>query len=177
MEERIRALVTRFTTWWNKFTTKQKVIISGITVAVIVSLVVLVAVLNRTQYQPLRECETTQEASAIRDLLVAEDIPYTISTDGKSISVDASRLSDANLLLGANGYSTVTYSIENVTDGGFGTTEADKQKKYVFYLESHLEEDLSKFTAVKSADVQLSIPSDTGTLIAEAQDSSAMVLL
>lgn len=177
MEERIRALVTRFTTWWNKFTTKQKVIISGITVAVIVSLVVLVAVLNRTQYQPLRECETTQEASAIRDLLVAEDIPYTISTDGKSISVDASRLSDANLLLGANGYSTVTYSIDNVTDGGFGTTEADKQKRYVFYLESHLEEDLSKFTAVKSADVQLSIPSDTGTLIAEAQDSSAMVLL
>ena len=136
MEERLKKLLNRILEWWNKYTKKQHLIMIIMTTAVIVGIVIMVAVLNRTQYETIRVCETTAEASEIKTMLDEEGIPVTVSTDGLTIKVDAARLSDANLLLGANGFSVVGYSIDNVTDGGFSTTEADKQKRYVKYLEA-----------------------------------------
>ena len=94
------------------------------------------------------------------------------------VRILASQLSDANLLLGANNIQAASYGINNVTDGSFSTTESDKQKKYVVYLEKSWKNDvLSKFTAIKSAYVTLNIPEDTGTLIAKEEESSAWILL
>lgn len=177
MEERIKKLLGRVMEWWKKFTNKQRTIIIALAATVIVAMVIMVAILNRTQYETIRVCETTAEASEIKTMLVEEGIPVTVSKDGLTIKVDVGRVSDANLLLGANGFSVVGYSIDNVTSGGFSTTEADKQKKYVVYLESQLELDIMTLDAIKSANVMLNIPSSTGTLIEQKQDSSAMVIL
>ncbi len=177
MVERLRALLNRVIEWWKKFTNKQRVIIIAMATVVIVAIVIMVAVINRTQYETIRVCETTAEASEIKTMLEEQGIPLSVSTDGLTIKVDANRLSDANLLLGANGFSVVGYGIENVTDGGFSTTEADKQKRYVVYLEKQLEEDIGKLDAIKSANVMLNIPSSTGTLIEQKQEASAMVFL
>ncbi len=177
MEERIKKLLNRILEWWKKFTNKQRSIIIGLATVVILAVVIMVAVLNRTQYETIRVCESTAEASEIKTMLDEEGIPVTVSTDGLTIKVDATRLSDANLLLGANGFSVTSYGIENVTDGGLSTTEADKQKKYVVYLEKQLEEDIMSLDAIRSANVMLSIPESTGTLIEQKQESSAMVFL
>ncbi len=177
MEEKLKKLLNRILEWWKKFTNKQRTIMIIMATVVIVGIVVMVAVLNRTQYETIRVCETTAEASEIKTMLDEEGIPVTVSTDGLTIKVDATRLSDANLLLGANGFSVVGYSIDNVTDGGFSTTEADKQKRYVVYLESQLEEDIMTLDAIKSANVMLNVPSSTGTLIEQKQEASAMVFL
>lgn len=177
MEERLKKLLNRVLEWWNKYTKKQHMIMIIMTASVIVGIVIMVAVLNRTQYETIRVCETTAEASEIKTMLDEEGIPVSVSTDGLTIKVDATRLSDANLLLGANGFSVVGYSIDNVTSGGFSTTEADKQKRYVVYLEAQLEEDIMTLDAVKSANVMLNVPSSTGTLIEQKQEASAMVFL
>lgn len=177
MEERVKKLLNRILEWWKKFTNKQRIIIISLAATVIVAIVVMVSVLNRTQYETIRVCETTAEASEIKTMLEEEEIPVSVSTDGLTIKVDSNRLSDANLLLGANGFSVTSYSIDNVTDGGFSTTESDKQKKYVVYLEKQLEEDISTLDAIRSANVMLSIPQSTGTLIEQKQESSAMVFL
>ena len=134
MEERLKKLLNRVLEWWNKFTKKQHLIMIIAAATVVVGIVVMVAILNRTQFETIRVCETTAEASEIKTMLDEEGIPVSVSTDGLTIKVDANRLSDANLLLGANGFTVVGYSIDNVTSGGFSTTEADKQKKYVVYL-------------------------------------------
>lgn len=177
MEERLKKLLGKAMEWWKKFTKKQQIIILAMTTVVIVAIVIMVAVLNRTQYETIRVCETTAEASQIKTLLDNESIAVSVSTDGLTIKVDSSKVSDANLLLGANGFSVTSYSIDNVTDGGFSTTEADKQKKYIVYLESQLEEDIMTLDAIKSANVMLNVPNSTGTLIEQKQDSSAMVFL
>lgn len=177
MEEKLKKLLNRIVEWWKKFTNKQRTIIIIMAATAIVGIVVMVAVLNRTQYETIRVCETTAEASEIKTMLDEEGIPVTVSTDGLTIKVDATRLSDANLLLGANGFTVVGYSIDNVTDGGFSTTEADKQKKYIVYLESQLEQDIATLDAIKSANVMLNVPSSTGTLIEQKQEASAMVFL
>ena len=176
--EKLKELGNRIMEWWNRFTAKQKTLIVAVVAALIIALVFIVSWLTKPQYVLLRECETTKEASEVRDLLEADGYHYQITDDGLTISILAEELGRANLLLGANNIQAASYGIENVTDGSFSTTESDKQKKHVVYLEKQLENDfLTMFTAIKSARVKLNIPENDGTLIAQEEEASAWALL
>ena len=178
MVDRLRALWARIREWWDRFTTRQKTwIVIGASV-VLLTIIILVTVLTRPRYSPLITAETTKEASDIVALLEGDSITYRISQDGLKIDVLEQQLSQAELLLGANDIPAVGYSIDNVTSGGFSTTEADKQKKYVVYLESRLENNFIKnFNAIKNAYVELNIPDNDGTLIRSEEEASASILL
>ncbi len=178
MPERIRAIWQRILDWWNQFTARQKTLIIGAGTVVLLTIIILVSVLNQPQYILLANANSTKEASEIRDLLDSNSINYKISDDGLEFKVLKKDQASANLLLGANDIQSYAYSIDNVTEGSFSTTESDKQKKYVLYLESRLEQDfIGKFEAIESANVQLHIPDNDGTLIGNQEESSAWVLL
>lgn len=178
MQERIKELPNKAIGWWKSLSVKQRTIIVSITAVIILAFVILITAITRPQYALLATCESTKEASEIKELLDQEGLTYQISNDGLQIKVLTSQIADANLLLGANDIQASSYSIDNVTDGSFSTTESDKKKKYILYLESHLENDfIAKFDAIKSADVQLNIPDDDGTLISSSEDSYAAIVL
>lgn len=178
MAERLKAIPTKILEWWNKFTSKQKTVIICIAAGVVLTLAILVTVLTRPQWAVLAICETTKEASTITELLDTDDsITYKTSADGLTIQVLKENEAVANLLLGANDIPAASWGIENVTGGGFSTTESDKQKNYKLYLERRMEEDLSAMEAIKSADVQFSIPDNDGTLIAQKEESHASIIL
>lgn len=177
MTDRLKAIPAKLLEWWNKFTSKQKTVIICIVAGVIIALAILVTALTRPQYELLANCESTKEASQITELLDGAGITYTVSDDGYQIKVLREQVSDANLLLGANDIPAAAYGIDNVTDGGFSTTESDKQKRYKLYLEGKMEEDLVRFEAVKKADVQLSLPQNDGTLLSKNEESFASIIL
>ena len=177
MVDRLKEIPQKILEWWNKFTSKQKTIIICIAAGVVVTLAILVTILTRPQYELLATCESTKEASQIKELLDGENLTYRVSDDGYQIYILKEQLSDANLLLGANDIPAASYDLSNVMDGGFSTTEADKQKKYKLYMENHLEEDLTRFESVKKADVQLSLPENDGTLLSKEEEAYASVIL
>ena len=177
MAERLKAIPAKLLEWWNRFTSKQKTIIICIAAGVIIALAILITLLTRPQYELLVNCESTKEASQITELLDGSDITYRVSDDGYRITVLKEQISDANLLLGANDIPAAAYGIDNVTNGGFSTTESDKQKRYKLYLEGQMEEDLTRFEAVKKADVQLSLPENDGTLLSKNEEAFASVIL
>ncbi len=178
MADRFKALWQKVLDWWNQFTAKQKTLIVGAASVVLLTIIILVSILNQPQYVLLATASSTKEASEIKELLDSNAINYQMTDDGLEFKVLKKDQADANLLLGANDIQSYAYSIDNVTDGSFSTTESDKQKKYVLYLESRLESDfISKFDAIKSANVQLNIPDNDGTLIGNQEESSAWILL
>ena len=178
MADRAKELLGRVQEWWNKFTSKQKTIIVGAVAAVILAFVILMTVLSQTKYTLLKTCETTKEASDITGLLDASSVTYRVSDDGFRIEVDADQLSTANLLLGANGYSPAGMGIDDVTSGGFSTTETDKQRKYKEFLEEEMERDfVAMFPAIKSAKVIYQFPINDGTMISLDQESYATIFL
>ena len=81
------------------------------------------------------------------------------------------------MLLGANNIPTVRMAITDVTGGGLTTTESDKLKLYKAYQEEMLEADLESMANVISAKVDLHIPEDNGTMIAQNEDASAAIML
>ena len=68
-------------------------------------------------------------------------------------------------------------TIKDVTQGGLSTTESDKLKLYKAYQEEMLESDLESMENVISAKVDLHIPEDDGTMIAQNEDASAAIML
>ena len=173
-----KKLLERIKEWWNKFQPKQKTLIIGVAVVILLAIAILVAVLTRKQYvKDFVVCESTKEASSVKELLDGQGIIYEISSDGLRFDVLESQQSDANLLLGANNIPTAAYTIDDVLNGSFSTTEADKQKRYKLYLETQIEEDIKNMKAVKTASCQLTIPDDNGTLIAQNLETYASIFV
>lgn len=178
MAEKAKELLGKVLEWWNKFSTKQKTFIISAGAGVILALAILVTVLTRPQYELLLNCETTKEAAEVTELLDGEGLDYTVSDDGYQIKINKEQMSQASLLLGANDIQSYAYTIDNVTSGGFTTTESDKQKRYELYMETRLANDLiGKYSAIKSAVVDLYIPENTGTLISAQEPSSIWIVL
>lgn len=175
MQERGKEILQKILDWWKKFTAKQKTIIVGIAAVVLFTFVILIWVFTKPQYTIWRTCETTVEAAEVKDILDSAEIDYEVSNDALVVKVLTSQLAQANLALGASGYMPEEWSISNVTSGGFSKTEADKQREYVVYREKQLERAIETNNAVKSVDVVLYIPEESGTLIASQEEASAWV--
>ncbi len=177
MADKLKEIPSKLLEWWNKFSPKQKTIIVCSVAGVIVAIGVLSYVLTRPQYAVVKICETTAVAAEVTELLENNEITNYTSEDALTVYVLKEQLSDARLVLGANDISSEGFGIEDVTSGGFSTTESDKQKRYVYYKEKEMESDLMANEYVKEAHVTLILPEDDGTLISQNLESSASVVL
>ncbi len=177
MQERLRQIWDRIVAWWKKFNTKQKALLISLTAIVIVALAILAYVMTRPTMVTLITCESTKEAGQVKDLLDKEGIAYEVSSDGLVFSVNEKDESSASILLGTNEIPTDGYSIDNVFDGGFSSTEADKTKKYQLYMEERFAKQLSTLSNVESATVSLTVPNDDGTIISQDKETYASVIL
>ena len=177
MAERLQQLLNKIQEWWKKFTTRQKALLISLVAIVVVALIILGVIVSQPKMVTLVTCETTATASEVKDVLDGDSVTYEISSDGLTFSVEESDYATASILLGSNGIPSEGYSIDNVFDGSFSTTEADKTKKYQLYLENKFAEQLETISNVESASVSLSIPEDDGTLISRDLDTYASVIL
>ncbi len=177
MPDRVQNILNSIKEWWAKFSTKQKTLLISLTSVVIIALGILAAVMNQPNMVQLIVCENATEASEVKNLLEGEGIKADISSDGLTFSVNKKDEPSASILLGSNGIPTEGYSIDKVFDGGFSTTESDKDKKYQVYLEKKFEEQLASLSNVESASVSLSIPKEDGTIISMGQETYASVIL
>ena len=166
MQERIQGIPKRVLEWWGKFSVKQKTLIASIAVFFAVAMAVVIRILTTPTMVPIRNCEDTKEAAEVKELLQGEGIDFEVSSDGLNFQVRTEDEADAAILLGKNGIPAFSYGLENVFEGGFSNTEADKGKRYQLYLEKQLEEQLSNLDMVKGATVKLNLPVDDGTVLA-----------
>lgn len=173
----LRSLPPKFMNWWEKFTIRQKITIIGLSVAVIAAIIVLISVLAKPNYVVVYTAANESDAQEAIDLLKSNSIECFTDKEGLEISINEKDYTQAKLLLGSNSFFVDDWGIDNVTSGGFTTTEADKQKRYIVYLEKQFEHDLKFYDFVRTAHVTLNIPEDNGTLIAQNKEKSATVLL
>lgn len=178
MPEQVQKILDKIIEWWKKFNNKQRALILSAVAVVIIALVILAVVLATPTVTLLYRCENYTEASQIKELLDGDEtINYSTSDDGLIFYVEEEDEATASMLLGANEISTVNYSIDNVVDGSFTSTEADKKKKYKEYLEKKFADHISQLSIVESCTVDLDVPDDDGTILSREQNSSAAVNL
>lgn len=177
MPEQIQNIINRILEWWKKFTRRQQVLIVSLAVVVIAAISIMAYVVSRPETMRLITCDDATQAQAVGALLDGEGIAYTTSQDGFTYFINTKDEAAANILLGTNKIPSSGYSLTDVIDGSFSTTEADKQKRYQLYLEDRFATFIETLSMVKDANVTLNIPDDDGTLIARNEPSYAAVIL
>jgi len=176
--DKLKEIPPKFLAWWNKFNKNTKILIISVALGVIIAFAILITVVTRTQYVNVITCENATQASQVKDLLESNDIVYKVSDSGLAFSVDKTKLSEANIILGSNNILTDPYNnLDKVLSTSLSTTEADKQKAYTAYRENKLKNDLENLSFVNSASVNMYVPDDDGTLISNAKESSVQISL
>ncbi len=177
MPEQLQKLIDRFVEWWKKFNNKQRAILVSITAVVVVALAILGFVVSRPTYVTVYTASDMKEANSVNSLLRDNNITYTTQNAGMTFLVDAKQEAQVCYLLAENDYPSDSYSMDNVVGGGLSTTEADKQKKYKDFLERKFADHISQFDFVKSANVDITLPANDGTILSREQEGTAAVQL
>ncbi len=177
MPERLKEILARIRDWWNKYTTRQKTIIVAITAAVIFTFAILIYVLTRPQYITLMRCNNAKESSEVVAILESNNIAYYTDANALTISVQEKDKSTATLALAAAGFVADEYNAQDYINTSMSATAADKAKLWNAGIQKKMEQDFSSLTNVKSARITLHIPEQKGTLLSEAQESSAFIQL
>lgn len=179
MLDRLKTIQTKIVEFWNRFTSKQKTLIVCISAAVILTLVALVVLLNRTHYVDLVTFDNTRDASEAKAVLDEAGIKYNVSGNGLAFTVDEKNESSARLALGEKNIATTsdTDDWEWALNNSMSTTDSERQLKAKIVKQKKMEEELELIEGVKQASVQITIPDSNNSLLSKEKEASASVLL
>lgn len=164
MNEKLKDAQKKLVDFWNKYNRKQKTMMVSIALALVVFVVVLAVVLNKTDYVILVECESATQASDVRNELSSAGISYTIS-DNWVVKVAKEDKVNAQIAIATSGVISKEFTLEEALDGSLSTTEADKLKRYKAYKEDRLRIALESLDYVKAAKVTINIPENNWSVL------------
>lgn len=178
MPEQVKQILDRILEWWKKFNNRQRVILISAFSVIMIALVILGVVMTTPNMEVLHVCENYSEAAKIKEILDSDEtINYEFVENTLTFRVEEADLGTASMLLGSSEIELSSYSINNVVDGSLTMTEADKQKKYLDYLEKKFADDISNLSMVESATVHLTLPEDDGTILSREESATAAINL
>lgn len=179
MREWFAQLPARIVEFWKKYTRRQKTLFFSVLAAVLIAVIALVAILNRTSYVNLSTFEDTGAAAQAANLLEENGITYRVSNDALRIEVDENQVSQARLLLGENGISVSSSKTDYdwLFDNGFNTTDSEKKLKAKINLQSTMEKDITNIEGVTKASVTIHLPDNTNTVYATDQTASVSIMI
>ncbi len=177
MQERLQQIWERIVDWWKKFNRNQQVLMISAVAVVAIAIGLSAFFMTRPKMIELTTCEDTKQAAEVKQLLTDNDIPFEVSSNGLTFTIDSKDEADARILLGSNSLPISGFTIDDALSGGFTTTEADKNRRYQVYVEEQLADLIEHLDNVKAADIKMNVPDDDGTLIAKKEPTYVAVVL
>ena len=175
--QRLRAILAKILEFWNKFNTKQKVILISVVSGIVLLIVVLSFILTRPEMETLYIASNPSEASKIITYLDNNGIKHKVSKDATTIMVDKRDYSKALLALGDNGIPAMGMTLEELFNNSFSTTESEKKLKANIYKQDWLRNALIGMEHVSDAVVSISEPDTGNTIFDEGEETSVSVIL
>lgn len=177
MVDRLKQMPKQLLEFWNNYTSKQKTIIISTFCTIVLAFAILIFLMSRTEYEVLTICETTKDASTVVELLDKEGIEYQLGDDQVTISVDRKKYSDAVLLLASNDVPSTGLSLDELLNNSLSTTNSDRTLKLNLYMQKQLRDYITKMEGVEDAQVYYIPVESSNSILTEAQETSASVLL
>lgn len=179
MGEWFKQLPSRIVEFWNKYTAKQKALFLSVAAAVVITLVALFLILNRTKYTTLSSFNDTASCAKASALLDENNIEYKVSDDALTIKVDEKQISKARMLLGENGISTSTPDIDtkDLFSNSMNTTDTEKRLKAKLYLQGQMETDIRSMDGISDASVTINLPESTNSIYSNEKTASISIMI
>ncbi len=138
----------------------QKVSLSGVTVAIVMGIILLVSWSGRTEYDLLFGDLAPEDASLIVEQLKEQEIPYRISAGGTRLEVEQGKARDLRLSFVGQGLPSGGRGkgFELFDELKLGATDFVENLNYRRALEGELSRTIVRFREVSQARVHLVIP-------------------
>lgn len=177
MADRAKQILKKLLDIWNKYTSKQKTLIVSTVCVVVFAFALLIFLMQKTNYEVLKIADNPSDASTITKLLDGEGIEYKVGSDNLTISVDSSRLSDAVFLLADNDIPSTGLSVDELLNNSLSTTNSDRTLKLNLYFQNQLRNSIIEMEGIDDAEVYYLPTEQSVSILKEAEDTSASVLL
>src|SRR6185437_2599583 len=116
---------------WQRMNPRQRMIVAGGTLGVVVGLIVLTVMMSSTDYKPLMTGLEPEDAQTISQQLAAKKIDFKMSPDGKGIDVAADQLDQARMEVASQGATrSGRMGFELFDKSSWGQTEFDEKVNY-----------------------------------------------
>jgi flagellar M-ring protein FliF len=170
-------LKERATELAGKFTTGQKALMGGVTLAVIVALFMVTKAAGQQEMSALYSNLKPTDASAVTEKLTAEGTTYTLADGGATIMVPKEKVYDLRLKMAADNLP------ESSPDGyalldkqGITTSEFSQQVGFQRAMEGELTKTIAAMDPIEQATVHLAIPKDNVFAASEAKASASVLV-
>lgn len=177
MAERAQRILKQLLDIWKKYTNKQKTLIISAVCVVIFAFALLVFLMQRTEYVQFMVASTPSEASQVNKLLEDNAIKHKVASDNLTISVDVKSKTDAVFLLAQNDIPTTGMSVDELLNNSLSTTNTDRTLKINLFFQDQLKNRIKQMEGVDDADVYYLPSQANDSILSEAKDTSASVLL
>ncbi len=177
--EFLNTIAKNLTTYWNQLNKKQKVILAGGAAAIILTVAIFIYFFTKPTYISLYNEPLDYETSgAIQTVLTAQNIKFKATDDGKNVLVDKASIGKARIAISTESLPTTKYTWkEALNKNTLGLTEAEKNINFKYAKEQELATAIENINGVKSAVVNLTLPSSDPFLIKSKQVAQAGVQL
>ena len=162
---------------WGKLSGGKKGAALGVGLFVIASLVGLGMWVGEKSYAPLYSNLQPQESIALVKILQEDNIPYSVSNDGSTISIPPELVQPTLMRLAVKGVDGGQKpGMELFDKENFGTSSYVQKINYIRALQGELIRTITTLKAVKKGDVHISLPPKT-SFLEESEDPKASVVL
>lgn len=162
---------------WGRTSVSQRMLIVGLSAAVIVTFFLLIYWLNRPDYKVLYSRLFPEDASTVVKMLQAEKIPYKLEDNGKTILVSAEQVYDLRLRIAGEGnLHGQGIGFEIFDEVKVGQTDFVQRINYQRALQGELARTISEFPQVDRARVHLVMPAKSLFIEEQAEPSASVVM-
>ncbi len=163
--------------FWARTNISQRLLVGGLSVAVIVTFFFLIFWLNRPDYKILYSKLYAEDAATVVDMLQKEKVPYQLEDNGSTIMVPADKVYDLRLKIAGEGnLHGQGLGFEIFDEVKVGQTDFVQHINYQRALQGELARTISEFPQVERARVHLVIPHKSLFIEEQAQPSASVVL-
>lgn len=178
MNERVALYKEKIRAKWNQFSKKQKWMIAGISLFLLISLGLYIFIASQPVYKPLYDQRLSeQEIGRIKQELENLQIPYRITGNGTGIEVPEKMAQDAIVDLASKGIPSKAGFNADLFSSTLGMTDRqfDVMKKGA--LQQELQSLLERVQGVRSAQVILTLPQESLWVTQKPETATASVIV
>ncbi|MBG0791389.1 MAG: flagellar M-ring protein FliF [Desulfovibrionaceae bacterium] len=163
--------------FWADSSMSQRLIIGGLTAAVIISFALMIFWMNRPDYKVLMTNLYPEDASRVVGMLQAAKEDYVLEDNGRTIKVPADRVYELRLKVAGEGsLHGQGIGFEIFDEVQIGQTDFVQHVNYQRALQGELARTISEFPIVDKARVHLVIPQKSLFIEDQTSPSASIVL-
>ena len=162
---------------WEKLTLAQRVLYAGLAASIVVVFIILLFLVNKTEYKVLYSNLYQEDAAHVVEILKKQKVDYKLANGGKTILVPAEQVYSLRLSIASEGVlHGQGIGFEIFDQNKIGQTDFVQRINYQRALQGELTRTIMEFPEIKSARVHLVLPQKS-LFIEEQKHPSASVVV